>query len=80
MDVSNSRDANRNIMLEEERYNKYMAERKQQQSAEIDALETEHKTQVENLTKVYKKETEDVDQAYRVELKRKVEMNDTKLA
>lgn len=80
MDVSNSRDANRNIMIEEDRYNKYMAERKAQQALEVEALETEHKTHVDNLTKVYKKEFEDADAAYRVDLKRTVEMNAAKLA
>src|SRR5690349_16298987 len=71
---------NRTQQFEEDRYKQYLAERKQQQAAEIDSLDAEHKNRIENLTKAYGKEENDLEDAYKVELKHKVEMNDAKLA
>lgn len=79
MDVSRS-DTARQQYYEEDQFNKYVAQRKQQQADELTALDEEHKKNLENLAKTYKKDETDVDHDYRVELKRTVDMNEEKIA
>ena len=62
--------------LEDERYAAYLAQRRKEHELEIEGMEAEHHKQIDELSKQEGKELGEIDQAYKVEIKNRVEMND----
>ncbi len=71
MEVSKS--YTQQMTSDEERFRSYMDRRRSEQAAELDALEADHKREVDALTSRKESALTDVDKAYRVEIGRREE-------
>ena len=75
-----SRSQSQQASQEDERFNAYMAQRRKERELEMEGMEAENRKKIDDLTKQEGHEVSEIDQAYKVEIKHHVEMNDAKLA